>query len=144
MLSTQLTGDYQTAITVMSPAINKIIENYQNWGKTEQLNVEELPQNEINEFIKKLDIYYPGATKRKLKLAIRTHITNLTCFKYRVIARNKDKSIVWNPLEETYESFICKHKNYKISYRSNTLPHPVADIISDWVNNNLTEEIYSD
>ncbi len=145
MLKTKLTGNYRAAIKAMSPALEQIIKNYKGWGKLESVDKEEYPEIEINEFLNQLDIFYPGADKRKLKLAIRTFIVNLSCFKYRVIAKQgQTSSAVWNPLEEPYTKFINDHKENEINYRENKYPHPVADLISDWVTNNINENIYAD
>lgn len=146
MLETQLSGNYKDAITVMHPALVKLIKNYDGWGKSERLNEAEYPQIEIQNFLKQLDIYYPGASKRKLKLAIRSFITNLSCFKYRVIARVQEQTQIraWNPLEESYKQFIDENRNHQITYRANESPHPVADLISDWVTQNIDEDIYAE
>ncbi|MBS9781830.1 MAG: hypothetical protein KGV56_04980 [Gammaproteobacteria bacterium] len=143
MLETTLTGNYKEAIIVMSPVLEQIIHHYRGWGKSEGIDKAEYPEIEINDFLGQLDIFYPGASKRKLKLAIRTFITNLSCFKYRIIANMQGQVVAWNPLEEPYTVFINKHRNDEISYRDNTHPHPVADLISDWVTKNISENIYT-
>lgn len=144
---TALTGDYKAAIIAMTPPMNKLLSHYIGWGKAEKLHAKELPVTELNHFLDELDIYYPGANKRKLKLAIRAFITQLTCFKYRVIAKDEKSQhtvAAWNPLEQKYSEFIANHKHCHISYRPNNTPHPVADLISDWVTRNMDEEIYSE
>lgn len=133
---------YDEAIAAMQPAIDKLLINYQQFGSGHEIDKSEQPQNEINDYLDELDVYYPGATKRKLKLAIRQFMTTLSCFQYRVLAKSKNITVsVWNPLEQTLPRYLAQHEGLEIVYRSNKDPYPTADVIADWISSNIQEDI---
>ncbi|MGY0399628.1 MAG: DUF2958 domain-containing protein [Ostreibacterium sp.] len=48
---------------------------------------------------------------------------------------------VWNPLEQSLETFLQQHNNFEITYKENNKPYPTADIIADWVSDNISEHL---
>ncbi len=136
---------YYEATAVMQVAIDKLLKNYEGFGGS-QIDNNEKPQHEINHFLEQLDIYYPDATKRRLKLAIRQFITRLSCFKYRVLAKSDNNKIVavWNPLEESLQQFLAQYNQHNIIYQSNKDSYPTSDIISGWVTSHINEDMAAD
>lgn len=138
-----MTTIYEEAIAIMQPAIDKIIHNYVGFDHN-YVDDKDMPQHEINHFLGQLNIYYPGADKVTLKLAIRQFLTTLGCWHHRVVAKDKidsKKNRVWNPLEETLESFLVQHRCFEITYKENDKPYPAADIIADWISDNINEPL---
>lgn len=141
----QPSGVYKEAISTMTPAITKLLEHYKGFGNNE-IEADELPENELMQFINQLDIYLTGASKRKLRLAIREFMTRLNCFNYRVLAIKDGISseivAVWNPLEQPYTTFLQNNANHRIITRINNQPYPPQDLISDWITRNIYTDIY--
>ncbi len=134
---------YKEAITAMRPAIDKILANYQGFNN-DYVDEKDMPEREINEFLDRLHIFYPGADKVTLKLAIRQFLTTLGCWHHRVIAKDgfePKNNRVWNPLEQSLKDFLQQHRGFEISYKENDKPYPAADIISDWIRDNIDESI---
>ncbi len=134
---------YEKAIAAMQPAIDIILANYRGFDD-DYVDEKDMPEHEINKFLDQLHIFYPGADKVTLKLAIRQFLTTLGCWHHRVIAKDRlepKNNRVWNPLEQSLRDFLQQHKGYEISYKENDKPYPAADIISDWISNNMNESI---
>lgn len=141
------TAYFQEAIDSMQPAIDKLLSHYHNFGaKGFEVNSAHLPEKQIQQFLSKIDINYPSSSQKRLRLAIRSFLSNLDCFRYHIIAKdNNNKSIaVWNPLEQEYEKFCSKYSSYNIICRDTSYSYPTIDIINDWVTDQLEHNIYLD
>lgn len=124
---------YARAFENMSPVITEILVRYKDWGTMIDVEESEFPHFEIQDFLANIDIYYPGANYEKLKLAIREKLKNLTCFRFRVIAKTNEKQIYWNPIEENFRKFKSLHTNSRLEYRLTNEPYPAIDIINEWI-----------
>lgn len=138
---------YKQAIEVFAPAVNKLLMHYEGFGSpdTGVIDKKDIPSHQIQHYFEQIDIYYPGAGYRKLKLAIRSFLSKLGCFNYRVTASANGKTIaVWNPLEQPLHEFKSLYKTYDISYKERSELYPAEDLICDWITQQIDESIFDE
>ena len=105
---------------------------------------EHLPQHQLEQFLSRLDIIYPSASVQKLKIAIRHFITDLECFRYRVVARDSANHNVatWDALVEPLEQFLQRNRGQRVFCRPQSEAYPSTDLILDWINSRVS--LFSD
>lgn len=139
---------FQEAIDAMQPAIDKLLFHYQQFGlKGFEVNTSHLPEKQIQQFLSNIDINYPSSSQKRLRLAIRSFLSELDCFRYHIIAKDKNNNkniAIWNPLEQEYKTFCAKYSNHNIICRDTSYSYPSVDIISDWISDQLEHNIYLD
>ena len=140
MTTDDLAPLYRQAIERFDPVIHTLLDHS---GGFDNLAVERdhLPQAQLEPFLSELDIIYPQATPRKLNLAIRRFITELECFRYRVVAKAKDDSrrnvAIWDALEESLADFLSRNRHLEIRCRPNAEAYPSTDLIQDWIDSRV-------
>ncbi|MDO4643846.1 MAG: hypothetical protein Q4A74_08390 [Cardiobacteriaceae bacterium] len=143
----QFAPQYKRAVQEMKPVIERLLQHYQNWYDNRSIEEEDQPATALLSFIKDFDIHYPATTSvKRLKIALRTIITELKCFRYRTFAvtENDEKQIdTWQPLAETFTQFCerCKERGLSLQQRGiHQDPYPPEDMIISWVDRILRED----
>jgi len=105
----------------------------QNWAGTIELlesnfrgyplNQDQQPAAAILEILITLDV------DDNIEERFLSRVYHLECFTYRAYYKNINKTIYWNPLEESFLEFS---KHSPISYQSD-MEYPATDIINQWI-----------
>lgn len=141
----QLAPNYQHAVSALQPAISKLLQHYHSWHNRDVIEADDHPETALQKFITEFDHHCPPSmSTSRLKIALRTVITQLECFRYRTVAYDADERIVevWQPLSEPYEQFCKRHKAHRHDIRQLGCvedPYPPVDLVVSWVDSILRE-----
>lgn len=139
MITDQLAPKFREAAEVFQPVIDTLISHYQGIER-QDVEAKHLPQHQINEYLSQLDITYPNASPQKLRIAIRHFISELDCFRYRLVARDRDNHnvAIWDALSEPLTTFLHRHHELEIICRPSVDAYPPVDLIVDWINSQVS------
>lgn len=141
----QLAPGYQQAVSALQPAIDKLLQHYQHWFNRDVIEADDHPEAALQKFINEFDHHCPPSlTPSRLKIALRTVITQLDCFRYRSIAYDTSGKAaeVWQPLSEPFAQFCARHqaRHHEIRQLGPVEdPYPPVDLIVSWVDGVLRE-----
>ena len=141
----QLAPIYQQAVSALKPAIDKLLQHYQHWYNRDIIDADDQPDVALRKFVSEFDHHCPPSMSlSRLKIALRTVITQLECFRYRTIACSRDGKIidVWQPLAETFDEFCTRHRSRQHHIRQHGIvedPYPPVDLVISWVDSVLRE-----
>ena len=143
MTTDELAPHYREAIAAYDPVIDTLLAHYKGFERQDVAS-EHLPQHQLEQFLSRLDIIYPSASVQKLKIAIRHFITDLECFRYRVVARDGANHNVatWDALVEPLEQFLQRNRGQRVFCRPQSEAYPSTDLILDWINSRVS--LFSD
>lgn len=93
------------------------------------------PENEdplaaIETYLDEMDEYLHRSDISKYRRAFRRFITELNCFKLRIISKQRQQHI-WNPLDEPFADFSARTPMLEYYYADT--PHPPVEMIARWL-----------
>lgn len=141
----QLAPNYQQAVTALKPVIDKLLRHYQHWFNRDVIEADDHPETALQKFIREFDHHCPPSLSiSRLKIALRTVITQLDCFRYRTVAYDSGgkSAEVWQPLSEPFAQFCARHQSHQHDIRQLGPvedPYPPVDLIVSWVDGVLRE-----
>ena len=88
------------------------------------------PLSAIETYLDEMDESLHRADISKYRRAFRRFITELSCFKLRIISRQR-KQHIWNPLDETFGDFAARTPALEYYYADTA--HPPVEMIAQWL-----------